>query len=209
MNRESFVFYASWLDAIKNLPREMQGEVLVAIVEYGITGEMLADLKPITKALMAMVKPQIDANRVKYENGKKGGRKPNENQNETKTKPNENQNGTKEEPNLTKPEPNVNVYVNDNDNIKKESKKKNVRFSPPTLEEIKQYIAENGLCVNAEKFFYYYEGQNWMVGRTKMKNWEAKVQSWHHSDLPNQKADVGMILRDEKNKYDNDEELWK
>ena len=91
MNRESFVFYASWLEAIKNLPREMQGEVLVAIVEYGITGEMPADLKPIAKALMSMVKPQIDANRVKYENGKKGGRKPNENQTETKTKPNENQ----------------------------------------------------------------------------------------------------------------------
>ena len=209
MNRESFVFYASWLEAIKNLPREMQGEVLVAIVEYGITGEMPADLKPIAKALMSMVKPQIDANRVKYENGKKGGRKPNENQTETKTKPNENQNETKEEPNLTKPEPNVNVYVNDNVIKEKENKKKNVRFSPPTLEDIKQYIAENGLCVNAEKFFYHYEGQNWMVGRTKMKNWEAKVQSWHHSDLPNQKADVGMILRDEKNKYDNDEELWK
>lgn len=207
--RESFVFYASWLEAIKNLPREMQGEVLVAIVEYGITGEMPADLKPIAKALMAMVKPQIDANRVKYENGKKGGRKPNENQTETKTKPNGNQNETKTKATETKSEPNVNVYVNDNVIKEKENKKKNVRFSPPTLEEIKQYITENGLCVNAEKFFYHYEGQDWKVGRTKMKDWKAKVQSWHHSDFPNQKAEVGMILRDEKNKYDNDEELWK
>ena len=209
--RESFVFYASWLEAIKNLPREMQGEVLVAIVEYGITGEMPADLKPIAKALMAMVKPQIDANRVKYENGKKGGRKPNENQTETKTKPNGNQNETKEEPNLTKPEPNVNVnvYVNDNDNIEKESKKKNVRFSPPTIEEVKQFIAEKGYSVNAESFFSYYESNGWMVGRNKMKKWQAAVAKWHNTNYGEPKAELGMILRDEKNKYDNDEELWK
>lgn len=211
MNRESFVFYASWLEAIKNLPREMQGEVLVAIVEYGITGEMPADLKPIAKALMAMVKPQIDANRVKYENGKKGGRKPNENQTETKTKPNENQNETKEEPNLTKPEPNdnVNVYVNDNVIKEKDNKKKNVRFSPPTIEEVKQFIAEKGYSVNAESFFSYYESNGWMVGRNKMKKWQAAVAKWHNTNYGETKAEVGMILRDEKNKYDNDEELWK
>ena len=208
MNRESFVFYASWLEAIKNLPREMQGEVLVAIVEYGITGEMPADLKPIAKALMAMVKPQIDANRVKYENGKKGGRKPNENQTETKTKPNENQNETKEEPNLTKPEPNVNVYVNDNVIKEKDNKKKNVRFSPPTIEEVKQFIAEKGYSVNAESFFSYYESNGWMVGRNKMKKWQAAVAKWHNTNYGEPKADIGVVLRAEPNKYDNDEELW-
>lgn len=194
MNRESFVFYASWLDAIKNLPREMQGEVLVAIVEYGITGEMLADLKPITKALMAMVKPQIDINRAKYENGKKGGRKASE-------EPKENQTETKPEPN-----DNVNVYVNDN--IEKESKKKNVRFSPPSIEEVKQFIAEKGYSVNAESFFSYYESNGWMVGRNKMKKWQAAVAKWHNTNYGESKAEVGMILRDEKNKYDNDEDLW-
>lgn len=205
--RESFVFYASWLEAIKNLPREMQGEVLVAIVEYGITGEMPADLKPIAKALMAMVKPQIDANRVKYENGKKGGRKPNENQNETKTKPNGNQTETKTKAKETKPEPNVNVYVNDND-IKENNKKKNVRFSPPTIEEVKQFIAEKGYSVNAESFFSYYESNGWMVGRNKMKKWQAAVAKWHNTNYGEQKTDIGVVLRTEPNKYDNDEELW-
>ena len=97
--RNSFVFYSSWWEAIKNLPREIQGEVLTAIIEYGLTGETTESLKPITKALLALVMPQIDSNNKKYENGSKGGRpatkpKPNQNQTETKPKPNGNQTGT-------------------------------------------------------------------------------------------------------------------
>ena len=97
--RNSFVFYSSWWEAIKNLPREIQGEVLTAIIEYGLTGETTESLKPITKALLALVMPQIDSNNKKYENGSKGGRpatkpKPSQNQTETKPKPNGNQTGT-------------------------------------------------------------------------------------------------------------------
>ena len=58
--KDSMVFYASWLDAIKNLPREMQGDVLTAIIEYGLYGETTAPLKPITKAMLALVKNKID-----------------------------------------------------------------------------------------------------------------------------------------------------
>ena len=119
--RSSFVFYESWWIAIKNLPRDVQGDVLTAIVEYGLSGETTEQLKPITKAILALVKPQIDVNNNKFENAKKGGRptkdktkeKPNGNQNETKEKPNGNQNETKEKPNgnqnETKEKPNGNL----------------------------------------------------------------------------------------------------
>lgn len=121
--KDSMVFYASWLDAIKNLPREMQGEVLTAIIEYGLSGETTASLKPITKAMLALVKTQIDINNKRYENSLKGGRKRKddgneENQEQTKPEPKSNQTETKVKPNRnqeqTKPEPN-NVNVNDND----------------------------------------------------------------------------------------------
>ena len=119
--KDSMVFYASWLDAIKNLPREMQGEVLTAIIEYGLTGETTASLKPITKAMLALVKTQIDINNKRYENSLKGGRKRKVDDNgkfdvkqtETKPEPKSNQTETKVKPNVnqteTKPEPNVNV----------------------------------------------------------------------------------------------------
>ena len=68
----SFVFYRSWWNGIANLPREIQGEVLTAIVEYGLNGETTGSLKPIAKAVLELVKPQMDATRARYENGKKG-----------------------------------------------------------------------------------------------------------------------------------------
>lgn len=107
--RSGFVFYRSWLEAVKNLPREMQGEVLTAIIEYGLDGVTTGSLKPITSAMLAMVKPQIDANNKRLENGLKGGRprkietesEPNNNQVITKEKPNNNQTITKK--NQTEP----------------------------------------------------------------------------------------------------------
>lgn len=65
--RDSFVFYGSWWEAIKDLPRDVQGDVLTAIVEYGLYGETTGQLKPITKALLTMVKAQINMQ------GKRGG----------------------------------------------------------------------------------------------------------------------------------------
>lgn len=131
--RNSFVFYESWLEAIKNLPRDIQGDVLTAIIEYGLYGETTDNLKPITKAMLEIIKPQIDSNRKRYENGKRGGRpkietKPNNNQEETKGKPNNNQTITRAEPN--------NDNVND---IDKETttdvvvKKKAIRNNSPDL----------------------------------------------------------------------------
>lgn len=127
MERDSFIFYRSWLEAIKNLPREMQGEVLTAIIEYGLNGVTTESLKPITSAMLAMVKPQIDINNKRFENGCQGGRpkknqteteeEPNGNQVETKQKPKRNQKVTKKEPNENQSETKAKPNVNDNDNV--------------------------------------------------------------------------------------------
>ena len=113
MERESFVFYRSFYEGIKELPRDIQGEVLTAIMEYGLNGVTTENQKQITKAMFALIKPQLDANNQRFENGKKGGRpKANRNQTETEIKPKQNRNKTKLEPNV-----NVNDNVNDNVNV--------------------------------------------------------------------------------------------
>lgn len=120
--RTSFVFYQSWWEAIRNLPRDVQGDVLTAIIEYGLYGETTEQLKPIAKAMLAMAKSQIDTNRKRYENGKKGGRKKlDKNQAETKSEPNRNQTETKSEPII------LNVNDNVNDNVLKENTAKAVQ----------------------------------------------------------------------------------
>ena len=48
----------------------------------------------------------------------------------------------------------------------------------PTIEEISAYIAENKANIDAEKFYWYYESVDWMVGKHPMKNWKAAIQTW-------------------------------
>ncbi len=146
MGNESMLFYKEWFDAVQDLPREVRGEVLTAIIEYGIYGVTTEPLKPVTRAVLGMAKGRIDLNRTRFLNGKKGGRpakdreaqkrnvyyqketsintqKPNRNQSVTKPKPNHNQTRTKVEPNpnqsVTKPEPNPNhgLHIIDNNII--------------------------------------------------------------------------------------------
>ena len=124
MERESFVFYRSFYEGIKELPRDIQGEVLTAIMEYGLNGVTTENQKPITKAMFALIKPQLDANNQRFENGKNGGA-PKGNQNARK-QPKNNQETTEKQPNV-----NDNVNVNDNISFleKKKQKSASVDFS--------------------------------------------------------------------------------
>lgn len=58
------------------------------------------------------------------------------------------------------------------------------RFAPPTLEEVKAYCKERGNKVDAERFIDFYESKGWMVGKNKMKNWQAAVRTWERDASP-------------------------
>ena len=107
--RDSFIFYRSFYEAIKDLPRDIQGEIYTAIMEYSLYGKETDNLKHIARSIFTLIKPQIDINNKRFDNGCKGGRPKGNNQNETKDKPNDNQNETKDKPNK-----NYNENVNDN-----------------------------------------------------------------------------------------------
>ena len=180
--KESFVFYRSFYEAIKEIPLEEQGVVYNAIYGYALDG-IEPELSGIAKAIFLLVKPQIDANNNRYENGKKGG-KPKANQNETKTEPKPNQDETE-----TKPNENVNVNVNEND-LKENTKRK--VFTKPTVEEVKAYCAERKNNVNADKFIDFYESKGWLIGKNPMKDWKACVRTWEKGSTspPNKPSSV-------------------
>lgn len=56
--------------------------------------------------------------------------------------------------------------------------KKHPRFSKPTVDEVSQYINEQGYHIDAETFIDYYESKGWLVGKSKMKDWKATVRNW-------------------------------
>ena len=113
--RDSFVFYRSFYDSISCLSKEQKADLLDAIAKYALDGELI-EMEGTIRALFICMKPQIDANTRRYENGRKGG-KPKNNQDETKVEPNQNLRETKTVPkqkqSVTSAEPNVNVNVND------------------------------------------------------------------------------------------------
>ena len=55
------------------------------------------------------------------------------------------------------------------------------RFTPPTVEEIKAYCTERKNKVDPEQFYDFYTSKGWLVGKTKMKDWEASVRTWERS----------------------------
>lgn len=106
--RDSFVFYRSFYEAIKDLPRDVQGEIYTAIMEYSLYGNKTDSLKPIARSIFTLMKPQIDVNNKRFENGRKGGRP--KGQDEQKA----NQDETETEPNV---DDNANVTVNVDANV--------------------------------------------------------------------------------------------
>ena len=71
--RESFVFYRSFYEALADLSQSQQTKVLMALCEYALN-EKEPELTGAPSAVFKLIRPQVDANNKKYENGKKGGR---------------------------------------------------------------------------------------------------------------------------------------
>lgn len=82
-------------------------------------------------------------------------------------------------------------------NNKENNKKKN--FIKPTLEQIQSFIKDNSLNVDANIFYDYYESNGWMVGKNKMKSYEATLRRWSRT----QKAEIKPKWMDEEIKKED------
>ena len=58
MSVENFIFYKNWFDSIQSLNnRELENEVLRAIVEYGVNGELSDTSNGIVNMTFGLIKP--------------------------------------------------------------------------------------------------------------------------------------------------------
>ena len=209
-NGESFVFYKSFLDAIELLPEGEQLKAFKLIAHYGANGELPEGEQTLANAIFLMAKPNIDANQSKRSAGKKGGRPPKEAEkpmvieNEKPEVTEEETNGYENEKPMvienenhrfSKPESNedVNVNVDANEDVtvnvngdeeSKKGAKQSSRFKPPTREEAAAYVEEQKLDkVDLDKWFDHYECNGWIVGKTKMKDWQASLRKWNRNEV--------------------------
>lgn len=77
------------------------------------------------------------------------------------------------------------------------------RFSPPTIDEIRNYIIEKGYSFEAENFFDFYESKGWFVGKNKMKDWKAAVRNWARGEKERPKAKSKKSIT-----IDNVNDIW-
>lgn len=72
-----------------------------------------------------------------------------------------------------------------NKNIKEKEQerkgnRKEKKFIPPSLDDIKKYVEEKQLKVNAEHFYNYFTEGNWIDSKgNKVKNWKQKILTWN------------------------------
>lgn len=64
------------------------------------------------------------------------------------------------------------------------------RFTPPTVEDVKQYAKAQGYTMDAERFVDVYTSKGWRVGTSPMRDWQAAVRNWvaRERDAPAQAA---------------------
>ena len=62
--------------------------------------------------------------------------------------------------------------------------KKDNRFAPPSIEEVKNYCLERKNGINAESFIDFYSSKGWLIGKNKMKDWRAAIRTWENRNKP-------------------------
>lgn len=65
------------------------------------------------------------------------------------------------------------------------------RFVSPSLQEVRNFIQQEKLNVDATRFWSYYESRGWTVGGRNgdylMRSWQQQVKLWHARELVEQK----------------------
>lgn len=208
----SITIFRSQYETVKNLSDKDFKAIVLAIFDYAFNGIEPEKLNEMQLAVFNMTKYNIDKsnerrrlkaerNRRYYESKKeenlrriktplRHSKTPlrhvktvsshNENENEN-VNVNENVNENEKE----KEKENENENVNNNNIYNKEGyggKVKKRNFSPPTLQDIREYCIERNNTVDPETFFDFYESKGWMVGKNKMKDWKAAVRTWEKND---------------------------
>jgi len=162
--RNSTIIYRSFYNAIKELPIEQQGVLWNAILDYALD-QIEPTLSGIPNTIFNLIRPQLDANLRRYENGMKPKQKGKQKQTRSKAEANVNDNDN----------------VNDNKNVDTldiSKPKHKPSFVAPELTEMKSFFVVNGYTPEAaERCWHYYNDGSWKDSTGKpIVSWKQKVR---------------------------------
>lgn len=206
--REKFVFFKNFKTVADRLPDDMRLKFYDAVTAYVFEEKEPDDA--VVAALVDAIKPSLD------KEDKRGGNHNPTGQNQyikvktgqTRSKevnPLETRNNKKQEIKENNTLKGIKKENPENDTIDLEEliaktppKPKSKSFTPPTLEDVKAYIAERDCAavVDAKKFFDYFEAGHWHDSEGKpVRNWKQKLITWetHGRQTRTLKAAQGLL----------------
>ena len=149
--------FFDWPETTQDLNQENKGNLIDAIVEYASgereQQEIIRSLMPVERVAFRFLCAQVD--RVYEISGKRSVAGSKRTITESESKPQQTP---------AKPE--------------EQSKPKQTRFIPPTVEEVSAYCRERNNKVDAEQFVAFYESKGWRIGNQSMKNWKSAIVTW-------------------------------
>lgn len=226
--RNKFIFLSNFKEAADKLPDDMRLKFYDAMTDYVFKGIDPDDavVAALVGAIKPSLDIEDKRGGMREGAGRKSKEIKNnqKNQNdyfekiENQKKSNEiknNQNDQKEKKTPLNPEKNKNIYIPENNKLfsapsnddtidleeliaKTPPKPKSKSFTPPTLEDVKAYIAERDCAavVDARKFFDYFEAGHWHDSEGKpVRNWKQKLITWetHGRQTRTLKAAQGLL----------------
>ena len=216
--RDSIVFYKAWGELITSLPEQKGSELMRMICDYSFFDIDDSSDDPTLEALFSLIKDQLDRDRDKWdeirrkrsEAGIKGNeirwgyRKVSQSDNKNRKV---SQTDFCESQNIANIAVNVNENVNVNDKEKESIKEKDPnairrRFTPPTLQEVTDYVNSKGYSVDPQAFIDFYESKGWMIGKNKMKSWQSAIGTWERRQKKDRKPNPFKEFK--QNTYDYD-----
>lgn len=78
------------------------------------------------------------------------------------------------------------------------------RFTPPSLEEVRDYVTERNSPVDPAGFIDFYASKGWMVGKSKMRDWKAACRNAERWERWNKPAANNRVRTDEEYRREED-----
>lgn len=179
---EAFTVFEKFGDVCAELEESDRKELIYAINMYGMFG-VEVELPYMLKALFISLKEDIDNSKAMRARGSKGGRpkgKPRVSESEKPEVSDDYEPVVSEsgEPMVSEDSENSESQSKPIQSKPNQSKPRVRRFTPPSVDEVREYCSEKGYTFDPEAFVAFYESKGWKVGRNPMKSWQAACTTW-------------------------------
>lgn len=93
--------------------------------------------------------------------------------------------------------------------LEKEKESKRKRFTPPSVDEVREYCNEINATISPDAFVDFYAAKGWKVGSQPMKDWKAAVRTWEKRDEEKRRAQPsrGIKLSEAEKPVDHSSEF--